>query len=109
MKKLSIYVLAILLHCLLVYQKKFQTSQTAKDKLEMSLRQTTSSLAECEKKFGQKSGKITMPCRTKLSKAKATMESLTESCIQKASNGKLLDQMALSLLVKKAQPASNNL
>ena len=38
-----------------VTKKKFQATQTEKEKIEMALRQTTSDLAECEKKFGQKS------------------------------------------------------
>lgn len=106
MKKLSIYVLAILVLSSCVTKKKFQASQTAKDKLEMSLRQTTSDLAECEKKFGQKSGDYDA-LSDELAKAKATIESLTkEVAFQRASNGKLLDQMAALSVISKEGAAS---
>lgn len=49
MKKISIFLVAALALSSCVTKKKFQASQSAKDKLEMSLRQTTSDLAECEK------------------------------------------------------------
>jgi septal ring factor EnvC (AmiA/AmiB activator) len=53
MKKLGLYLVMIIALSSCVTKKKFQATQTEKEKIEMALRQTTSDLAECEKKFGQ--------------------------------------------------------
>ncbi|MCC6516536.1 MAG: hypothetical protein IT275_09295, partial [Chitinophagales bacterium] len=54
MKKFGLYIVIVLALSSCVTKKKFQATQTEKDKIEMALRQTTSDLAECEKKFGKK-------------------------------------------------------
>ncbi len=84
-----------------VTKKKFQATISEKDKLEMSLRQTTSDLAECERKFGQKSSAYES-LSAELEKAKAKIEELQKEVdFQKATSGKLLDQLsALSVISK---------
>ncbi len=84
-----------------VTKKKFQATQTEKEKIEMALRQTTSDLAECEKKFGQKSSAYEA-LAAELEKAKAKIDELNKEVdYQKATSGKLLDQLsALSVISK---------
>jgi chemotaxis protein MotB len=67
----------------------------------MALRQTTSDLAECEKKFGQKSSAYEA-LSAELEKAKAKIDELNKEVdYQKATSGKLLDQLsALSVISK---------
>ena len=106
MKKISIFLVAALALSSCVTKKKFQATQSAKDKLEMSLRQTTSDLAECEKKFGQKSSDYD-GLSDELAKAKAKIEELNkEITYQKSANGKLLDQMAALSIISKEGAAS---
>ncbi|HNM32463.1 MAG TPA: OmpA family protein [Chitinophagales bacterium] len=106
MKKISIFLVAALALSSCVTKKKFQASQSAKDKLEMSLRQTTSDLAECEKKFGQKSSDYD-GLSDELAKAKAKIEELNkEITYQKSANGKLLDQMTALSVISKEGAAS---
>lgn len=106
MKKISIFLVAALALSSCVTKKKFQATQSAKDKLEMSLRQTTSDLAECEKKFGQKSSDYD-GLSDELAKAKAKIEELNkEITYQKSANGKLLDQMAALSVISKEGAAS---
>ena len=106
MKKISIFLVAALALSSCVTKKKFQASQSAKDKLEMSLRQTTSDLVECEKKFGQKSSDYD-GLSDELAKAKAKIEELNkEITYQKSANGKLLDQMTALSVISKEGAAS---
>lgn len=101
MKKIVIYLLAIVALSSCVTKKKFQATQTEKDKIEQSLRQTTSDLADCEKKFATKSGDYDA-LSAELTKAKAKIEELQKEVeFQKGTNGKLLDQMSnLSVISK---------
>lgn len=101
MKKIGIYVLAVLALSSCVTKKKFQATQTEKDKIQMALRQTTSDLAECEKRFASKSGDYD-DLSQQLAKAKAKIDELNKEVeYQKSANGKLLDQMsALSVISK---------
>lgn len=84
-----------------VTKKKFQATVTEKDKIDMALRQTTSDLAECEKKFGKKSSDYDA-LSEELSKAKLKIDELNKEVdYQKGANGKLLDQLsALSVISK---------
>jgi chemotaxis protein MotB len=101
MKKLGLYLVMIIALSSCVTKKKFQATQTEKDKIEMALRQTTSDLAECEKKFGQKSSAYEA-LSAELEKAKAKIDELNKEVdYQKATSGKLLDQLsALSVISK---------
>jgi chemotaxis protein MotB len=101
MRKIGIYVLAVVVFTSCVTKKKFQATQTEKDKLEQSLRQVTADLAECEKKFGDKSADYNA-LSEELQKAKAKIDELVKEVdFQKAANGKLLDQLsALSVISK---------
>ena len=101
MKKIALYVLLVVALSSCVTKKKFQTTQTEKSKIEMALRQTTSDLAECEKKFATKSGDYD-DLAQQLEKAKAKIDELKKEVeYQKSANGKLLDQMsALSVISK---------
>lgn len=101
MKKISIYVIALMALSSCVTKKQFQATQTEKDKIEQSLRQTTSDLAECEKKFGSKSTDYEV-----LSGQLATEKKLNEDLQgqlerEKSTNGKLLDRLSdLSVISK---------
>lgn len=101
MKKIGIYLLAFIALSSCVSKKKFQATQTEKDKVEMSLRQTTSDLAECEKKFASKSSDYDA-LTGDLAKARqnaADLQKLLDE--QKATSGKLLDRMSdLSVISK---------
>jgi len=101
MKKLGLYLVMIIVLSSCVTKKKFQATQTEKEKIEMALRQTTSDLAECEKKFGQKSSAYEA-LSAELEKAKAKIDELNKEVdYQKATSGKLLDQLsALSVISK---------
>jgi chemotaxis protein MotB len=101
MKKLGLYLVMIIALSSCVTKKKFQATQTEKEKIEMALRQTTSDLAECEKKFGQKSSAYEA-LAAELEKAKAKIDELNKEVdYQKATSGKLLDQLsALSVISK---------
>jgi chemotaxis protein MotB len=101
MKKLGLYFVMIIALSSCVTKKKFQATQTEKEKIEMALRQTTSDLAECEKKFGQKSSAYEA-LSAELEKAKAKIDELNKEVdYQKATSGKLLDQLsALSVISK---------
>jgi chemotaxis protein MotB len=101
MKKLGLYLVIIIALSSCVTKKKFQATQTEKEKIEMALRQTTSDLAECEKKFGQKSSAYEA-LAAELEKAKAKIDELNKEVdYQKATSGKLLDQLsALSVISK---------
>ncbi len=101
MKRLGIVLVAMIALSSCVSKKKFQATQLDKDKLEQALRQTTSDLAECEKKFGQKSSDYET-LSAELAKAKAKIqELLAEVEFQKSTNGKLLDQLTnLSVISK---------
>ncbi len=101
MRKIGIYVLVLFVLTSCVTKKKFQATQTEKDKVEQALRQTTSDLAECEKKFGVKSSEYDA-LSDELVKAKAKIEELIKEVeYQKSANGKLLDQLsALSVISK---------
>ena len=101
MKKIGIYIVIIAALSSCVTKKKFQATQTEKDKIEQALRQTTSDLAECEKKFATKSSAYD-DLVSQLSTAKSKIEELLKEVeYQKTANGKLLDQMAnLSVISK---------
>ncbi len=101
MKKTGIILIAMIALSSCVSKKKFQATQLDKDKLEQALRQTTSDLAECEKKFGQKSGDYDA-LSAELAKAKLKIEELLKEVdFQKSTNGKLLDQLTnLSVISK---------
>jgi chemotaxis protein MotB len=101
MKKAGVVLIALIALSSCVSKKKFQATQLDKDKLEQALRQTTSDLAECEKKFGQKSGDYDA-LSTELAKAKSKIEELLKEVdFQKSTNGKLLDQLTnLSVISK---------
>lgn len=101
MKKVGIVLIALIALSSCVSKKKFQATQLDKDRLEQALRQTTSDLAECEKKFGQKSGDYDA-LSAELAKAKAKIEELLKEVdFQKSTNGKLLDQLTnLSVISK---------
>ncbi|HQV78214.1 MAG TPA: OmpA family protein [Chitinophagales bacterium] len=101
MKKIGwILVIAVTLTSC-VTKKKFQATQLEKNNIEQSLRQTTSDLAECEKKFGQKLNDYDA-LSNELNNAKSKIDELNrEVDYQKSANGKLLDQMsALSVISK---------
>ena len=101
MKKAGFYMLMIFVLTSCVTKKKFQATVTEKDKIDMALRQTTSDLAECEKKFGKKSSDYDA-LSEELSKAKLKIDELNKEVdYQKGANGKLLDQLsALSVISK---------
>ena len=100
MKKLFILLTVFgLVSC--VTKKKFQATQLEKDKIEQTLRQTTSDLADCEKKFAGKSTDYNN-LMDELTKAKSTIDGLnSEVNFQKTQNIKLLDQLSnLSVISK---------
>ncbi|HNF49711.1 MAG TPA: hypothetical protein PLF48_10050 [Chitinophagales bacterium] len=100
MKKLFILLTVFgLVSC--VTKKKFQATQLEKDKIEQTLRQTTSDLADCEKKFAGKSTDYNN-LMDELTKAKSTIDGLnSEVNFQKTQNIKLLDQLTnLSVISK---------
>lgn len=101
MKKIGFYFLMVIALSSCVTKKKFQATVLEKDKIDMSLRQTTSDLAECEKKFGKKSTEYNT-LSDELTKANTKITELnTEIEYQKTANVKLLDQMAnLSVISK---------
>lgn len=106
MKKLGMYILMVLALSSCVTKKKLQASQLEKDKIEMSLRQTTSDLAECEKKFGAKSTEYD-GASADLAKATANIEELKKEIeFQKSSNVKLLDQLSNLSVISKEGAAS---
>jgi chemotaxis protein MotB len=84
-----------------VTKKKFVEANTQKDKIQTSLNQTTSDLAECEKKFGNKSNDYTKASED-LDKAKTKITSLENDInYLKNANNKLLDQLTnLSVISK---------
>ena len=92
-------MVAVLSSC--VSKKKFQATQLDKDKLEQTVRQLTSDLADCEKRFGTKSSEYDATA-AELAKAKAKIEELLKDVeYQKSANGKLLDQLSnLSVISK---------
>jgi chemotaxis protein MotB len=101
MKKISLYVMMIVAISSCVTKKKFQATISDKDRIEQQLRQTTSDLAECEKKFGTKSGAYDA-LSDEYTKAKAKIEELLKEVeYQKTANVKLLDQLSnLSVISK---------
>lgn len=89
-----------------VTKKKFQATQTEKDRIEQALRQTTSDLAECEKRFATKSSNYDA-LSAELEKAKAKIDELTKEVdFQKTSNVKLLDQLTNLSVISKEGAAS---
>lgn len=84
-----------------VTKKKFQATQLDRDKLEQTVRQLTSDLADCEKKFGTKSTEYEATA-SELAKAKARIEELLKEVeYQKTANVKMLDQLSnLSVISK---------
>ena len=106
MKKFGLYIVAVLALSSCVIKKKFQATQTEKDKIEMALRQTTSDLAECEKKFGKKTSDFDA-LSDELAKAKTKIEELIKEVdYQKSANGKLLDQLSALSVISKEGAAS---
>ena len=106
MKKFGLYIVAVLALSSCVTKKKFQATQTEKDKIEMALRQTTSDLAECEKKFGKKTSDFDV-LSDELAKAKTKIEELIKEVdYQKSANGKLLDQLSALSVISKEGAAS---
>lgn len=106
MKKFGLYIVAVLALSSCVTKKKFQATQTEKDKIEMALRQTTSDLAECEKKFGKKTSDFDA-LSDELAKAKTKIEELIKEVdYQKSANGKLLDQLSALSVISKEGAAS---
>jgi chemotaxis protein MotB len=84
-----------------VTKKKFVEANNQKDKIQTSLNQTTSDLAECEKKFGNKSNDYTKASED-LDKARTKITSLENDInYLKNANNKLLDQLTnLSVISK---------
>lgn len=106
MKKFGLYIVVVLALTSCVTKKKFQATQTEKDKIEMALRQTTSDLAECEKKFGKKTSDFDV-LSDELAKAKTKIEELIKEVdYQKSANGKLLDQLSALSVISKEGAAS---
>ncbi|HRG35484.1 MAG TPA: hypothetical protein PK355_04320, partial [Chitinophagales bacterium] len=106
MKKFGLYIVVVLALSSCVTKKKFQATQTEKDKIEMALRQTTSDLAECEKKFGKKTSDFDA-LSDELAKAKTKIEELIKEVdYQKSANGKLLDQLSALSVISKEGAAS---
>ena len=106
MKKFGLYIVVVLALSSCVTKKKFQATQTEKDKIEMALRQTTSDLAECEKKFGKKTSDFDV-LSDELAKAKTKIEELIKEVdYQKSANGKLLDQLSALSVISKEGAAS---
>lgn len=101
MKKLAVYVLMVMTLSSCVTKKKFQATQTQKETVEQQLRQTTSDLAECEKKFATKNSAYD-DLTAELAKAKSKIEELfKEVDYQKNANVKMLDQLSnLSVISK---------
>lgn len=101
MKKIMFYVVMVAVLTSCVSKKKFQATQADKDKLEQTVRQLTSDLADCEKRFGTKSSDYDATV-AELTKAKAKIEELLKEVeYQKSANGKLLDQLSnLSVISK---------
>lgn len=101
MKKIAFYTAVIIALSGCVSKKKFQATQLDKDKLEQTVRQLTSDLADCEKRFGTKSSDYEATL-AELTKAKAKIEELLKEVeYQKSANGKLLDQLSnLSVISK---------
>ena len=101
MRKIFFYVLMVAVLSSCVSKKKFQATQLDKDKLEQTVRQLTSYLADCEKRFGTKSSEYDATA-AELAKAKAKIEELLKEVeYQKSANGKLLDQLSnLSVISK---------
>ena len=101
MRKIFFYVLMVAVLSSCVSKKKFQATQLDKDKLEQTVRQLTSDLADCEKRFGTKSSEYDATA-AELAKAKAKIEELLKDVeYQKSANGKLLDQLSnLSVISK---------
>lgn len=93
-------VLAVVLSSC-VTKKKFVEANTEKDKIQLALNQTTSDLAECEKKFGNKSNDYEKTLDL-LNQAKTKINGLeNEIGYLKGANGKLLDQLTnLSVISK---------
>lgn len=100
MKKL-VYIFIALSFSSCVTKKKFQATQVEKDKLEQTLRQTTSDLADCEKRFAGKSSDFDN-LTNELNKAKTTIDALNnEVNFQKTQNIKMLNQLSnLSVISK---------
>lgn len=97
-------VLVALSSC--VTKKKFQATVTDKEKIEQALRQTTSDLAECEKRFSTKSSAYES-LSAELEKAKAKIDELQKEVdFQKATSGKLLDQLSALSVISKEGAAS---
>lgn len=106
MKKIGIYVLMLIALSSCVTKKKFQATQADKDKIEQQLRQTTSDLADCEKRFATKSSAYD-DLSAELSKAKTKIEELLKEVeFQKTSNVKLLDQLSNLSVISKEGAAS---
>ncbi len=84
-----------------VTKKKYLATETQKDNIQLSLNQTTSDLAECEKKFGNKVTDYNN-LNDELAKAQAKIKELNKEIdYQKNSNVKLLDQLSnLSVISK---------
>lgn len=101
MKKMGIYILMVIALSSCVTKKKFQATQTQKETVEQQLRQTTSDLAECEKRFATKSSAYE-DLTAELAKAKTRItELLKEVDYQKNANVKMLDQLSnLSVISK---------
>ncbi|MBX7262082.1 MAG: OmpA family protein [Chitinophagales bacterium] len=84
-----------------VTKKKYLATETQKDNIQLSLNQTTSDLAKCEKKFGNKVTDYNN-LNDELAKAQAKIKELNKEIdYQKNSNVKLLDQLSnLSVISK---------
>jgi chemotaxis protein MotB len=106
MKKVSIYILVVMALMSCVTKKKFQATISDKDKIEQQLRQTTSDLADCEKRFSTKSSAYD-DLSAELAKAKTKMDELQKEVeYQKNSNIKLLDQLSNLSVISKEGAAS---
>lgn len=107
MKKTGFYVILIMIMATsCVSKKKFQATQLDKDKIEQSLRQTTSDLADCEKKFSNKSNDYDALSAQYDAANKKISDLNKEIDYQKNANTKLLDQLSALSVISKEGAAS---
>lgn len=106
MRKVGIYVLMVFAMASCVSKKKFQATQLDKDKIEQSLRQTTSDLADCEKKFSNKSADYDALSAQYDAASKKINDLNKEIDYQKNANTKLLDQLSALSVISKEGAAS---
>lgn len=101
MKKLFVYALAVLSLSACVTKKKYLEATDSKDKLQLALNQTTSDLAECEKKFGFKA-KDYESLQNELNNEKNKSQELQKQIdFLKSQNTNLLDRLSdLSVISK---------